>query len=173
MGGLWPWFLTVCGLIVAVAGTELTGDKDDELSLTEELASDGVWKFTCDEYCAFCGCVGQFLRDEDKCVCSCEPSTADFDCLEDVRQTKEFLGLNYTLEIREVKPNPLEDSEASNLRIQRQISPAPSPRRRPGRRMSRPGRAEPRSPPNPVRPHRRPRERRPFHRREPLEPTSP
>lgn len=76
MGGLWPWFLTVCGLIVAVAGTELTDDKDDELSLTEELASDGVWKFTCDEYCAFCGCVGQFLRDEDKCVCSCEPSTA-------------------------------------------------------------------------------------------------
>lgn len=173
MGKLWPWFVMMCGLVLVSGTTESTDQaENDQFSLMGEVPNEGVWRFTCDEYCYYCGCVGQFLHDKNKCVCSCEPGAADWDCLEDVKQTKEFLGLNYTLEVRENESNPVEDTAESNVRVQREIDPPP--RRRPmGRRNPRPSRGEPRVSPNPERPNRRRRERRPFRRREPLAPTDP
>ncbi|XP_062549860.1 uncharacterized protein LOC134214520 [Armigeres subalbatus] len=169
---------SICGLMlvvstVIVGSTEQTGGAIDDATEIKELMDGGVWKFTCDEYCAYCGCVGEFQDVQNKCVCSCQSGAADLNCLEDVKQTIQFLGLNYTLEIREFDPARREDVEILNIRPQRQTGPMQSPGRRVNnRRIPRPGR-EPRISPSPVRPHRRNRERRPFRRTGPLAANSP
>lgn len=66
------WCLIALSMVlVVVAASE---DSKGRISFPEasEIKDGGVWSFTCDDYCAYCACVGNFLTDQNKCICSCD-----------------------------------------------------------------------------------------------------